>query len=214
VTRTIMLPAALAGACLLPANAFANADVDVACDRATVELHGFRAGAPITARLAVGVDGQPLAPVVARFTGPAGSISVPLALTGTHTVVVDVAVDGATWRGHTIRTVTCNTDAVESTGGTPSVTPEPAEVSPPAPASPPTVVTTPPPVVVPRPRCVGVPGGRWTTRPVPRGRVVCRTVPHWPRACKRPGQVVTWTHARRFWRAECPPRRLIVAVTG
>ena len=106
---------------------------------------------------------------------------------------------------------------VESTGGTRPVTTEPAEVSPPAPASPPTptvVVTTPPPVTVPRPRCVGVPGGRWTTRPVPRGRVVCRTVPRWPRACKRPGQVVTWTHARRFWRAECPPRTRLIPVTG
>jgi len=208
MTRTTIAAAAVCAAALLPATASANTNATCTpSGDVEVTLHGFTPGRTIGIQIRVGG-----ARVATTFVGPSGSVTLPGPWTAPWQGTV-------TWWGKSGPVVApiggpACTVPVESTGGTPPVTPEPAEVSPPAPASPPTVVTTPPPVIAPRPRCVGVPGGRWTTRPVPRGRVVCRTVPRWPRACKRPGQVVTWTHARRFWRAECPPRTRLIPVTG
>lgn len=212
MTRTTIAAAAVCAAALLPATASANTNATCTpSGDVEVTLHGFTPGRTIGIQIRVGG-----ARVATTFVGPTGSVTLPGPWTAPWQGTV-------TWWGKSGPVVApiggpACTVPVESTGGTRPVTTEPAEVSPPAPASPPTptvVVTTPPaPTPAPRPRCIRVPGGTWTSRRVPKGRTVCPAVPRRPAACRRTGQVVTWTHRRVLWRIVCPPRTRLIPVTG
>jgi hypothetical protein len=148
--RTILTASAavaLGAGVLLPTAAEAHvAAGSVTCTEARIDYTKFPAGAR-TAGWTLRVDDVPAQSGFFAFQGPAATLVVPLAVTGTHTLslVTGWQIPGESMPPHEVARATVTCGAPSSQPGTPPAPPP----APPPPARPPAPAPAPPPVAAP-----------------------------------------------------------------